>query len=128
MSGTTSGDRIDSYAARVQQLDGPVKRIASPSEPARVGIIDEYRLPVSIDSTLIIVDERQYASHIHAGARTHEVAEKGENPLAYARGSDSRRRVCSCLLSRDREGVGTRGLFSAATRVRAPHASAGMAW
>ena len=40
-----------------------------------------------------------------AGARLAG-AEKGQNPLAHARGSEFPPVVCRCLLSRDREGVG----------------------
>ncbi len=53
------GNGIDSDPARVQQLDGPSKRMLSPSESARVRIINENSLPVALDSTLIIVDARQ---------------------------------------------------------------------
>jgi hypothetical protein len=35
-----------------------------------------------------------------------EAAEKGQNPLAHARGSERSLRVGSCLRSRDRKGVG----------------------
>ncbi len=53
------GNGIHSDPVRVQQLDGPSKRMLSPSESARVRIIDENGLPVALDSTLIIVDARQ---------------------------------------------------------------------
>ncbi len=52
------GDRIDSDPGGVQQLDGPRERIFSPSECASVGIVNQYGLPVGLDSTLIIIDAR----------------------------------------------------------------------
>lgn len=55
---TAGGNRIDSNPALVQQLNGSLKRMASPSECSRVRIIDKYCLPVGLDSTLIIVDVR----------------------------------------------------------------------
>jgi hypothetical protein len=57
--GTGGGYRIDSNAVRVQQLYRPSKRMLSPSESARVRIINEYGLLVARDSTLIIVDASQ---------------------------------------------------------------------
>jgi membrane protein YqaA with SNARE-associated domain len=44
---------------RVQQLNGTPQRMLTPSEPSCVGIVYEYGLPVTIDSTLIIVDARR---------------------------------------------------------------------
>ena len=47
---------IDSDPVCVQQLDGAVKRMASPSECARVRIINKYGLTVGLDSILIILE------------------------------------------------------------------------
>ena len=43
-----------------------------------------------------------------------QAAEKGKLPLVYMRGSEARRRICSNLRSRDREGVGPVWPISAA--------------
>ena len=53
---SAGGNGIDSNPARIQQLDGSLKRMASPSECTRVRIINKYGLAVGLDSTLIIVD------------------------------------------------------------------------
>lgn len=58
VSGSTGGNGIDSDPPRVQQLNGALQRMASPSECARVRIINKYGLAEGLDSTLIIVDAR----------------------------------------------------------------------
>jgi hypothetical protein len=58
VAGTAGGDGIDRDPAGIQDFDGPRERMFSPSECARVRIIDEYGLPVGLDSTLIIIDAR----------------------------------------------------------------------
>ena len=43
----------------------------------------------------------------------YQVAEKGQEPLAFARGSECSLNLCSTLLSHDRKGVVCRRPFSA---------------
>ncbi len=50
------GNGIDSDTSRVEQLDASPQLMASPSESARVRIINKYGLTVGVDSTLIIID------------------------------------------------------------------------
>jgi hypothetical protein len=52
--GTGGGNGIESHPARAQQLDGTAQRMASPSESARIRIVNENSS--AVNSTLIIVD------------------------------------------------------------------------
>lgn len=58
VSGTGSGDRIDSNAQAIEELNGSLEGMLAPPEAARVRIINENSLPVGRDSTLIIVNAR----------------------------------------------------------------------
>ena len=50
---------VDTYPLFREDIQGVLERVGAPPESACETIVDEIRLPVALDSTLIIVDARQ---------------------------------------------------------------------
>ena len=55
-AGAGSGNCADSNSSRRKQTDGAIERMLPPLKPACERIVDEKRVPVGLDSTLIIVE------------------------------------------------------------------------
>lgn len=98
VSRSAGGNRIDSDAARVQQLNGPLKRMASPPECARVWIINKYWLTVGRDSTLIIINMQNLEVHsIRCGVCVVVNLLVGDGAICAERLRDLGPRRRSCL-------------------------------